>query len=512
MGGPPGSPTGSVRVEARQVWKRFGDFVALHDAHLALHAGRVRGLIGSNGSGKSTMVRILTGVYAADPPTTLEFDGAPVSGAFNTRRASQLGVRTVHQDSPLVDAMRVEEIAGLFYGFPARAGWVRWRSLRRRTQDLLDRVDAGLDARTTAGSLSPAERATVGLALALGASDHSNPVLILDEPTSPLSGEEARRFLSHVRTAAAGGAAVLLVTHRLGEVGEFCDDVTVFRGGEVSYEGAAAALTDQELVAHMVGSDHGARELTSAGEAPRRFAPTRRRTDRLLEVSELRGERLRGVSFDVAAGEVIGLTGTIEGDAAELGRLVAGAQKHTAGEIRIDGEPLPRHASPRLAMEAGLAYLPADRLKDSGIGALPVRENIALPAVGGYWGHRRQEDEDVRLVLESLDVRPPDPAKRLGSFSGGNQQKALLGKWLLRRPQVLVLDSPTIGIDPAAREQIFRLLRGLALVGTGVVLISNEAEHLARVCDRVFVLEEGVVKTEITGDNVTEEEIRFAGL
>jgi ribose transport system ATP-binding protein len=161
---------------------------------------------------------------------------------------------------------------------------------------------------------------------------------------------------------------------------------------------------------------------------------------------------------------------------------------------------------------AGLTYLPADRLKESGIGALSVRENISLPNFGGYWGRREAEDEDIRLVLQRLDVRPPNPEKMLASFSGGNQQKALLGKWLLRRPRVLVLDSPTIGVDPGAREQIFRLLRGLALVGTGVLLISNEAEHLARVCDRVVVLDEGVMKAEITGDNLTEEAIRFAGL
>jgi ribose transport system ATP-binding protein len=303
-----------------------------------------------------------------------------------------------------------------------------------------------------------------------------------------------------------------LVTHRLGEIGEFCDDVTVFRGGEVAYEGQASELSNDELVARIVGPDHGIHELATAQEAPPRFAPTTAATQPRLEVRDLRGKRLRGLSLTVAAGEVVGLTGTVEGDSAEAGRLIAGVRRRSAGEVKIDGTELSPRANPRAALVAGLTYLPADRLKESGIGALSVRENIALPNFGGYWGRRRAEDEDISLVLQRLDVRPPNPEKMLASFSGGNQQKALLGKWLLRRPRVLVLDSPTIGVDPGAREQIFRLLRGLALVGTGVLLISNEAEHLARVCDRVVVLDEGVVKAEVTGDNLTEEAIRFAGL
>jgi ribose transport system ATP-binding protein len=507
----PGST--SPRLAARRVAKRFGDFVALEDVDLILRKGAVHALVGSNGSGKSTLVKIVTGVHRGDGPTALELDGAPVAG-FDTRRARDLGVRTLHQDSPLVDAMRVDEIAGLFYGYPSSAGRIRWRSLRRTTQALLDRVDAGIDARALAGSLTPAERATIGLALALGRSEHAAPIIVLDEPTSPLSDSDAERFLTRVRTAAREGAAVLLVTHRLGEVAAFCDEVTVLRGGRAVHHGDARQLTDEDLVGHMVGPDHAAHKLTADRTAPQRFAPARPVAgadgDVSARATALAGERVHGVDLEIRCGEIVGVTAVADADAAELGRLLAGVQRRAGGDVAIGGVALGRDANPRRAAELGIAYLPAERLRESGIASLSVRDNITLPAYGEYWRARAREREDLELVLRELDVRPPDPSRRLGSLSGGNQQKALLGKWLLRRPRLLVLDSPTIGVDPAAREQIFSLLRALTSLGTAVVLVSNEPEHLERVCDRVIVLDDGAIHDELTGDRVNEGEIRFA--
>ena len=510
-GAAPRRPAGAPRLAARGVVKRFGDFVALDGVDLELRAGAVHALVGSNGSGKSTLVKVITGVHAADGASRLELDGEPVAGGYDTRRARDLGVRTLHQDSPLVDAMRIEEIAGLFYGFPLAGGWIRWRGLRRATQELLDRVDAGISARDLAGSLTPAERATVGLALALGSAGHEAPVIILDEPTSPLSDSDAERFLRRVRTAATEGAAVLLVTHRLGEVAAFCDEVTVLRGGQVVHRGGAD-IADEDLVAHMVGPEHNVHRLAGDAPAPERFAAPGNGTPdgvvaRLAGVS---GARVDGVDLTVRAGEIVGVTAIADADATELGRLIGGVENRTAGTITIGDGTLPARSNPRRAADLGVAYLPADRLRESGIADLTVRDNITLPAYGEYWRDRGREREDLKLVLAALDVRPPDPDRRLGSLSGGNQQKALLGKWLLRRPRLLVLDSPTIGVDPAAREQIFALLRALTTTGTAAVLVSNEPEHLERLCDRVIVLDDGRMHDELTGDRVNEGEIRVA--
>jgi ribose transport system ATP-binding protein len=510
-GAAPRRPAGAPRLAARGVVKRFGDFVALDGVDLELRAGAVHALVGSNGSGKSTLVKIITGVHAADGSSRLEVNGAPITGGYDTRRARDLGVRTLHQDSPLVDAMRVEEIAGLFYGFPVAGGWIRWRGLRRATQELLDRVAAGIGARDLAGSLTPAERATVGLALAPGTAAHAAPVIILDEPTSPLSDSEAERFLHRVRTAAAEGAAVLLVTHRLGEVASFCDEVTVLRGGAVVHRGSAD-IADAELVAHMVGPEHSVHRLAGDAPPPERFAASGGPAPDgvVARVTGVSGVRVDGVDLTVRAGEIVGVTAIADADATELGRLIAGVDSRSAGTITIGPGALPARANPRRAAELGVAYLPAERLKESGIAELTVRDNLTVPAYGEYWRDRAREREDLALVLSALDVRPPEPGRRLDSLSGGNQQKALLGKWLLRRPRLLVLDSPTIGVDPAAREQIFALLRALTTTGTAAVLVSNEPEHLERLCDRVVVLDDGRVHDELTGDRVNEGEIRVA--
>jgi ribose transport system ATP-binding protein len=488
----------------------------LTDVDLALQPGRVHALVGSNGSGKSTLVRILTGVLRPDPGASIEIGGRTMGHDYGPRLARQLGISTLHQDAPLLNAMKVDEIAGLLYGFPVSGPGIRWRALRRATQAALDRVDAGIDARAVAGTLTPPERATVSLALMLGMNTEAQPTIVLDEPTSPLREDEAANFLEHVRAAVHSGAAALFVTHRLSEVTDFCDEVTVLRGGEVVSRGEAS-VDPRALVAQMVGGEHSGQE--SVGDAtvvaPGRFAPQTGTPDSSSPAVRFDGvsaSSLADLSFELTPGQVVGITSAVNREAAEVGALVAGATRPSAGVIEVEGRPLPRRASVRDSLSRGIAYVPADRIRESGIAGMTVRENLALPGAGDYWMHRGEERRDVETVMRELDVRPPDGSRLLGSLSGGNQQKALIGKWLLRRPRILVLDSPTIGIDPSAREEIFGLLRGLAKLGTTVLLVSNEQEHLTRVCDRVLALSSGRLGAELSDGDITEENIALAYL
>jgi ABC-type sugar transport system ATPase subunit len=227
----------------------------------------------------------------------------------------------------------------------------------------------------------------------------------------------------------------------------------------------------------------------------------------VLEAEHLAGELVRDVSFTLGVGEIVGIGGLAESGVGELPLLLSGARRRSAGTLRVDGRELPDHASPRELIDAGVALLPADRLRSGGIASLSVKENVVLPDARRYWHRRGAERSTLRHLIERLDVRPPSPTALFGSLSGGNQQKVLLGKWLLLGPSVLVLDDPTSGVDPGARETIFSILREAASEGLSMLLFSTELEQLVAMCSRVLVLRDGSVTTELAGDELTRENV-----
>lgn len=497
--------------------KAFPGIQALKGVDLTVKRGQVHALLGENGSGKSTLVKVIAGVYEPDEGS-ITIAGQRRSSLHSPAAAHDLGVRAVHQEAPLVDTLRVTECVALFHGYPIGGlGRVRWSRLVRRTFQLFEELGISIDPRAMASSLSPAERALVSLAIALGGVGGQTELLVLDEATAALPQRDADVFLERVASLAGQGLPVLMVTHRLGELG-IADEVTVLRDGAVVHSGPADDASEEFLVEKMVGESDLARGRAApvgadAGSVVRLWASSRRGAaagavgdePSALEVAHLGTNLLRDVSLEVVRGEIVGVAGLRDSGIGELPLVLAGALERSQGEIRVNGTVLPRRLTPRRARDAGIALVPADRLHQGGVASLSVADNIVLPEAQRYWHNARFERGVVQAVLDELDVRPPNGAALFGQLSGGNQQKALFGKWLLLRPSVLVLDDPTYGVDPGARRKIFEIIHGAAAEGVGILLFSTEPEQLVATCSRVLVLREGLIAGELAGTDLDLE-------
>jgi ribose transport system ATP-binding protein len=501
-------PGGQSPLVARGVVKAFANVAVLKGVDLAVAPGEIHALLGSNGSGKSTFVKLITGTYSADAGTEITLDGKVFGADLSPHDARAVGVRTVHQESPLIGQMTVAEHFGLDRGFPTGRGlWVRRRPLHRMAREALDRVGASIDPGTFAKDLLAAERAQVSLALAMTDIEPGHGLLVLDEATALLPAPDAKPILERVAALAAEGVGVLMVTHRLREVTDYCHNVTVLRDGAVVHNGAVSATNHDELVNAMVGrTADGA--LAVHHERIKRVLD--QATPPIVAVRELSGHGIEDVTFDVRPGEILGFAGIVGSGASEVGRMVTGADPADSGTIAIAGRDAPRRWTPRAAMDAGICFVPQDRHAEGGVLTLSLADNVSLPRYSHYWRRGAAEREDVEGVITELDVQPPIADKPFAEFSGGNQQKALLGKWLLLDPKVLVLDDPTYGVDPNAREVLLRAVAEVADRGAAVIVISTEPEQLARICDRVLVMRSGRVSAELTGDNINEVEISLA--
>lgn len=498
--------------------KTFAGVRALDGVDIRIDPGQIHALLGANGSGKSTLVKVLTGVHPPDTGT-IAVGSASLPAIASPHHARQLGIAVVHQEAPLIDTMTIAECIALFRGYPTRGGRVLWERLHDETAEMLARFDVAIDPRTLAGQLSPAERATVALAIALDQVKAGLQLLILDEVTAALPEDQAQVFLARVSAIAAAGTAVLMVTHRLRELHGRASQVTVLRDGRVVHAAPAGAADDRDLIATMVGrrvrpAGPRAPQAAAASGQVRRLWAENGMTDAaasggpvVLEVAHLAGRFMRDVSFTLQRGEIVGVAGLVESGITELPQVLGGVEPRRSGTVTICGRPLSHHATPREAIRAGLALLPADRLHSGGVATLPVSENALLPDLGRYWHAGSRVDRVIDRLIAELDVRPPRADTLFGRLSGGNQQKVLLGKWLLIRPSVLVLEDPTTGVDPNARAKIFEILRDAAREGVGMLFLSTEPEQLADMCSRVLILRDGVVATELRGEALNHETI-----
>lgn len=511
-----------VALSVSNVSKTFGPVRVLHSVALSIPVGSVHALLGANGAGKSVLVRCITGVYQPDPGAVIEINGVSAPSTYGPQTAWSLGLRVVHQEAPVIDIMTVAELYGFYRGFPriARFG-IRWRALERQAAADLARLNIPISPKRLGRSLSAGDRAMVMLAIALADADSGARLLILDEATASLPEKDADRFLEAVQIAASHGVGVMLVTHRLQEVFAIAETVTTLRDGRVVHESAVDDVTQDDLVGQIVGPEQRLSAERSAapgatnggtGEVSR-FASVDRTPGRtnevVLEVDRLSGTVVDKISFSIRAGEILGVTGIGGSGADELGALVAGVATRS-GRVIVDGVPIPPTAGPRQAIAAGVAYVPADRFRDGGIGTLSARENVALPAFDSYWRRRDAERRDVLEVVRAFKVRPPDTSRLFHTFSGGNQQKLIVGRWALTRPKLFVLDDPTAGVDPGAREDLYGIVGTLAASGTAILFISPEPEQLARLASRVVVLRGGRVGAELQGDAMTVEAISTA--
>jgi ABC-type sugar transport system ATPase subunit len=495
------------RLEVRELRVRYGNHEVVHGISLDVRPGEMIALLGANGSGKSTTVKALTGVNPMSVGSRVTLNGLAVKTAGLTPGvARELGIRVVHQESPLIPNMTVAERTGLHLGFPQAAGVVNTRRLRQVTEHVLSTFDVDVDPRTYCGDLSSGERALVSLAISMAGIEPERALLILDEATASLSTTDSERLLDSVRHAADRGLAVITVTHRLPEVRSYCDRTVVLREGAVAAEFERQDFAEDVVIHAMVG-DGGSG--TTASPQSCSHSELYSAFEVNLTAAEISGPGVESVTLSVARGEILGVTGRFGEGASELLRLLSGIERATGGDFRVKDRALTIR-QPRDAIAAGVFYLSSDRVEEGGVGAMSVRENLSLPKVERYGLSRRRANADVGRAMTQLAVRPDDPNVPFASLSGGNQQKVLLARWLLLNPTVLVLDDPTAGVDPHTREVMFATMRDLAADGVSIILRSTEPEHLARLCDRVLVMRQGRLAAELTGESLTMEEISRA--
>jgi len=490
-------------LELAGVSKRFGGAQALVDVDLRIEPGEVHGLLGQNGSGKSTLLKVLSGFHDPDAGT-LTVRGEPVALPLAPGAFRELGFAFVHQDLALVPSLSVTE--NLIVSRLAGGGRIHWRSENAHAASVLASYGLeGIDPKAPIARLTQMQRALVAVVRAveeLRADGHASPLLVLDEPTAFLPRVGIERLFALVAEVVRGGGSVLFVTHDLDEVREVCDRVTVLRDGRLAGTAEVAGTSIDALVEMIIGHRLEPREIQ---RRPAGAGPV------ALRARSVGSGIVHGIDLDVAQGEVLGITGLLGSGFEELVHVLFGARPGTGG-LQLGGRAIDvASPTPARAIALGMGFVPADRPMDAAIGSLSVADNVTMTtlrehrgAVGLSRGALRASAADIG---ERYAVVPNRPELPLQALSGGNQQKAILGKWLQIDPPVLLLDQPTQGVDVRAREQIFTAVRAAAARGTAVVCASADYEELAGVCDRVLVLARCRVALELSGDELTKERI-----
>ncbi|HKP08025.1 MAG TPA: sugar ABC transporter ATP-binding protein [Microbacterium sp.] len=495
----PPAPDSQPALELRRVVKSFGPVVALRSGSLTLDRGSIHALIGENGAGKSTLVKIVAGLYRRDAGEFL-LDGESVDFT-STAQSKAAGIAVIYQEPTLFPDLSVTE--NIFMGRQPtnRFGRIDRKAMRAEALEIFQRLGVALDPDRVTEGLSIADQQIIEIAKAISLDAR---VLIMDEPTAALSGVEVERLFAVARSLRDEGRALLFISHRFDEVFALCDTVTVMRDGSYIDTTPIAETTVDELVRQMVGRD--VTELfpklpSEVGEV-------------LLEVRGLtRKGVFRDISFDLRAGEIVGLAGLVGAGRSEVARAVFGVDPYESGSVRVQGSVLPK-GNPRLATARGLALVPEDRRKqglvlDDGVSrniTLAIRSKLAK--WGLLWGGL--ENRAAQVWASRLEVKTAALDAATGTLSGGNQQKVVLGKWLATEPDVLIVDEPTRGIDVGTKAEVHRLLSQLAQQGKAILMISSELPEVLGMADRVLVMREGRLTGEFTRDEATPEAVMFA--
>jgi rhamnose transport system ATP-binding protein len=483
-------------IALRDASKSYGAVRAVRDATFALRPGEVRALVGENGAGKSTMVRLLAGVTRPDTGIVL-VDGEPTDfhGPADARDA---GIAVIYQEPTVFPDLSVAENVMMGRQPLSGARRIDRRALREQVQGLLDRLGVRLDADQPVRGLSIADQQIVEIAKALS---FDARVLIMDEPTAALSGPEVERLFAVVRALQEAGAGVLFISHRLEEVFAICDTVTGMRDGAVVHDAAVADMTTDEMVRRMVGRELGAlfpKQDAQVGE-------------RVVEVKRLTREGVFfDVSFEVRAGEIVALAGLVGAGRSEVARAIFGIDRSDAGHVEVAGRRLPP-GRPLAAMQAGIAFVPEDRRMQGLVMDLSIARNATLTRMRALarLGLIRAGAENrlAREWAQRLQLKYHRLEDPVGFLSGGNQQKVVLAKWLATEPKLLILDEPTRGIDVGTKAEVHRLMGELAGRGLAVLMISSELPEVLGMADRVLVMREGRLTSELSRDEADEERV-----
>ncbi len=484
--------------------KAFLGVVALDDASLQVLPGEVHAVIGQNGAGKSTLMKILNGVYHRDAGTVV-FQGKPVD-FHSPQEAQAAGVSTIYQEINLVPYRSVAE--NVFMGRePTRWGLLDTARMNREASEILARLGVQVDVRQPLSTLNLALQQMVAIARAISTNAR---LVIMDEPTSSLDEQEVAVLFDVIRGLKQDGISVIYISHRLDELFEICDSVTVMRDGRTIETRPMAGATRVELVARMLGKEIGEVRRSGATGFQERAQPVGGET--LLVARDLTNDDLHGADVTVHAGEIVGLAGLLGSGRSEMARAIFGADP-VGGDLEIKGARV-HWTSPRDAIRAGLGFLAEDRKADGIIPHMSVRENLTLAALPVLSRAGVVDTGEQRAIvdrfIERLGIKTSGPDQPIRELSGGNQQKVLLARWLCLNPDLLLLDEPTRGIDVGAKAEIQRLIDELSQEGLGVLLISSELEEISEGADRVVVLREGHTVAEFSHAEASQDALVHA--
>lgn len=488
--------TAAPLLRLRGITKSYPGVMALQGADLDIEAGSVLGLLGKNGAGKSTLINVLAGAVKPDSGE-IQLDGKVVE-IENSHRSTALGLAFMHQELEDVPNLSVAENVHLGLGFPRRAGlFVDRRKMARQTKEVLARLEADIDPRTELAALTIVDRRLVMIARALAAEAQA---IFLDEPTASLTDDDVEHLHNVVRRVRDDGVAVVYVSHRLEEIAAITDRVAIMCDGQTVATAATAEMTKAQMIEHITGS----------------ATPVEKRNPRPIEIGEeilsvkglTRPGFVNDASLTLRRGEILGIAGLVGAGRSELARLISGADRPAAGEIRVAGKRV-RLRSPRNALAAGIALLPEDRRNEGAVLDFSLRKNVTLPtltrhrmAKGIPIPRRGSERRAAERSREELGIKIANVDEPVRHLSGGNQQKAIVAKWLEKNADILIFDEPTLGVDVDGKSEIYDLMEKLAAEGKGVIFISSEFTELVGVCSRIVVMREGSLTAELTRDDI----------
>ena len=490
------APAPAGTLEVRNISKAFPNVQALEDISLDIRPGEILAFMGENGAGKSTLLKIINGDYRADSGT-ISMDGKTLSFS-NPKQAHDAGIRVIYQEPEIVPGVDVPE--NIWIGeLPKRFGLLDRRTLNEKTQSQLKEYgfESVLPIHLMGEELSSAQRQIVEIMRALKTGVN---VLALDEPTSSLTDEEVENLFTLVRRLRDEGVAIIYVSHRINEIKRLCDRIAILRDGHLVAVQPASELTEADIVRLMVG-----RNLSDVFQ--RKPAGTDREA---IRVEDLRSNWHTGISFHVNAGEVVGFSGLVGAGRSELAKVIFGELPMTSGQIFLEDEAVTIRR-PDNAIAKGIGFAPEDRKREGLILIRSVMENASMaimPQITRFHFVRKGlERSIVEKFVDMLQVRTPSMEQEVGKLSGGNQQKVVLSRWLAAKPKVLILDEPTRGIDVGAKAEIYRLIDELANSGLAIMFISSELPEILGLSDRIYVMQNGRITGELSGESATEEAV-----
>ncbi|MFD3158318.1 sugar ABC transporter ATP-binding protein [Haloimpatiens sp. FM7330] len=485
-------------LNMKGISKSFPGVKALEDVNLTAYGGEVMALMGENGAGKSTLMKILSGVYKKDEGDIF-VEGKEVE-IKSIKEAEKLGITIIHQELSVIPSLTVAE--NIFLGnekFDKFTRKINKKLLIERSKMFLEQIGCNIDPNTLVRDINVGEMQMIEIAKSL---TKNSRIIIMDEPTTALTDVETKKLFKVIDNLKKKGLAIIYISHRMEEIFEICDRVTVLRDGKYVGEEIVKEIDNDKLIAMMVGR-------TIEDQFPYR---EEKKGDVILKVDNLSYEnKVKNATFEVRAGEILGVAGLMGSGRTELAKTIFGGYRHNSGEIYVEGKNV-HIKCPKDAINNGICYLSEDRKKEGLVLSMSVAKNITLSNLEKYETkikslNKAQESKDVEEYIKKLKVKTPNKEQLIKNLSGGNQQKVILAKWLLLAPKVLIIDEPTRGIDVGAKKEIYELLNQLKSMGKAIIMISSDLPEVLGISDRIMVMSEGKISGELSRDKATQEEI-----